>query len=49
MLTRYNDNVVSLRKKIIRLILNSDCGFIHMKDINLKIWDEMHDSLSTNT
>lgn len=28
MLIPYNDNVVALRKKIIRLILNSECGFI---------------------
>lgn len=28
MLTRYDDNVVSLRKKIIKLIMNSKDGFI---------------------
>ena len=28
MLTRYDDNVVSLRKKIIKLIMNSNDGFM---------------------
>ena len=31
MLTRYDDNVVSLRKKIIKLIMNSNDGFLHVK------------------
>ena len=42
MLTRYDDNVVSLRKKIIKLIMNSNDGFI---PVNLAISSLIEDEI----